>query len=167
MVIDILLLQLESLQEMSPTLQLELITRESLISWLSVAYMVTAVLSLMASRWMQSLLYQPGGFRKEFFALRIEPKVALPLILLLLLAGFGVLLPVTWVLYLALPFVLAGTALVHATVAVRKMSGLWLLVFYTVYPMILRFLILFALVDSWYDFRSRMSAKPSGGDNVE
>lgn len=161
MMVDLLMLQIEQLQAMSPTL--ELVTREDLITWLSVVYMVTAILSLMASRWLQAMLYQPGGFRREFVALRIESKVAVPLLVLLLLSGFGVVLPTTWELYFSLPFILAGTALVHSTIAVKQMSGLWLLVFYTVYPVILRFLVLFALIDSWYDFRSRMSAPPSGG----
>lgn len=163
LVIDILIQQIELVNDLSGGNQT--FTRNELIVLVSGIHMGTVILLLMASRWMQALLYLPGGFRKEFHALRIEPGAATPLLVLLLLSGFGLVLPETWTLYFCVPLVLAGTALVHAAVAGRRMALLWLLVFYTVYPVILQFLMLFALVDSWYDFRKRIPSNPGSGSS--
>ncbi|MEX2131026.1 MAG: hypothetical protein WD772_06025 [Pseudohongiellaceae bacterium] len=164
LVIEILLLQINPLLELSGSR--EPVTREELITLVAVTHMGMAILLLMASRWMQAMLYQPGGFRKEFHELRIERRAALPLLVMILLSGFGILVPETWLLYFTLPLLVAGTALVHATIALRRMSGLWLLAFYTVYPVIVQFLVLFAMVDSWYDFRKHMPAAPPGGNST-
>jgi hypothetical protein len=153
-IIELLLMQINPLLEASGSQQP--VTAGELIALVASVHMGVVVLLLMVARWQQAVLYNPGGFRQEMHALRIEPKAAAPLVVLLILSGFGVILPETWLLYFTLPLLLAGTALVHATIAMRKMSGLWLLVFYTVYPVIVQFLVLFALVDSWYDFRKHM-----------
>lgn len=165
LVIDILLLQINSLMEIGGTR--DPVSRNELISLVATVHMGIAIMLLMASRWMQALLYLPGGFRKEFQALRIESKMATPLLVLLVLSSFGLLLPETWTFYFALPLLLAGTALVHATVAGRRLAALWLLLFYTVYPVIVQFLVLFALVDSWYDFRKHRPTPPAGGDSSQ
>jgi hypothetical protein len=135
----------------------EPVSRNELITLFAVVHMGLAVLLLMVSRWMQAMLYNPGGFRKEFMLLRIERRAALSLLLLILLGSFAVLVPTTWTIHFMMPLLFAGTALVHATVAIKKMSGLWLLAFYTVYPVIVQFLVLFAVIDSWFDFRRHMT----------
>jgi len=53
----------------------------------------------------------------------------------------------------------SGIALMHAVVVKKKLSSLWLVIFYIlliVLPTVLQLLVLLALVDSWYDFRSRL-----------
>ena len=153
-IIEVLLVQINPLLEANGNQQP--VTLGDLIALVASVHMGVVILLLMLARWLQAGLYNPGGFRQEFHALRIEPRAAAPLVGLLLLSGLGLVLPEGWLLYFVMPLMLAGTALVHATIAIRKMSGLWLLVFYTVYPVIVQFLVLFALVDSWYDFRKHM-----------
>ena len=54
--------------------------RSVMLSVIGAVYMFLAVLLLMTARWMQALLFNPGGFRTEFHGLRIERHVALGLI---------------------------------------------------------------------------------------
>ncbi|MDP6414284.1 MAG: hypothetical protein QGG54_04530 [Gammaproteobacteria bacterium] len=147
---------LQGLQVGGEGAQLEVL-RETFTSFLGAIYMFLAILLLMLARWMQASLFNPGGFQQEFHALRIEQKVALVLLGLMLLASFQVLIPQTWMLYLILPLVFSGMALVHAFAAKNKLSSLWLAALYAVLmlPVVVNLIVLLALVDSWYNFRKR------------
>ena len=136
--------------------------RNVMTSFMGAVYMFLAIILLMLSRWMQAALYNPGGFQKEFHGIRTGQQVALLLVGLMMLANFEILIPQTWMLYLVLPLVFSGLALVHAVVAARKLSSLWLAVLYAliVLPLIANMIVLLALLDSWYDFRKRLQ-KPA------
>ncbi|MBT8146783.1 MAG: hypothetical protein KJN90_08000 [Gammaproteobacteria bacterium] len=152
--VDVLMTQLNGLMEQNGVT--DAVGRDQLIALIAMIQTVMALLLLIWCRWLQSMLYNPGGFRQEFHSLRIDNKAALLLVLLLLLSGLGVLVPETWYGYFSIPFMVAGVALVHATVALKQMSPLWLFVFYAVIPVIGQLLVLLALADSWYDFRKHM-----------
>jgi len=132
--------------------------RKFVTSFIGSVYMFLAVMLLMLARWMQATLYNPGGFKQEFHQLRIKQKIALSLMVVMLLANFGVVIPSTWVLYLILPMLFSGVALIHAVVAQKKLSSMWLVVFYAVImlPLVVQMVVLLALIDSWYDFRARL-----------
>jgi hypothetical protein len=130
--------------------------RDQLVALIAMIQTVMALLLLIWSRWLQAILYNPGGFRQEFHSLRIENRAALLLVLLLLLSGLGIVVPETWYGYFSIPFMVAGVGLVHGTVALKHMSPLWLFAFYIVFPVINQLLVLLALADSWYDFRKHM-----------
>ena len=149
------LLAANSVQEFQPEQ-----FREVLTSIIGAVYMFLAIVLLMLARWMQAALYNPGGFRKEFHGLRIERKVALLLLGLMLLANFGVLVPPSWVLYLILPLMFSGLALIHAVVAWKKLSTMWLTALYAflMLPVVAQLLVLLALIDSWYNFRARFKS---------
>lgn len=133
--------------------------RGLLVSFIGAMHMLLALGLLIVSRWWQAMLYNPGGFRQEFHELRLGYRVALVLLLLILLANLGIPLLQSLGLYLLLPLFFAGLALVHGVAAKKKLSRLWLVAFYLVMlnPITLQILILFALIDSWYDFRSRIT----------
>ena len=132
--------------------------RETLTSFIGAVYMFLAIMLLMLARWMQAALYNPGGFQSEFYRLRIERKVALILLVLMLLASFQVVMPQTWMLYLILPLLVSGLALIHAVVAKKKLATMWLVALYALMmlPVVLQMIALLALIDSWYDFRARL-----------
>ena len=133
--------------------------RESIGGFIGVGYMFLAIVLLMLARWMQATVFNPGGFQKEFHQLRIGQKMALGLAGLMLLGSYQLLIPQSWVFYLILPLLFSGIALMHAVVVKKKLSSLWLVIFYIlliVLPTVLQLLVLLALVDSWYDFRSRL-----------
>jgi hypothetical protein len=153
-VIDALMQQLDLyLQASNPQgLQIEEV-RDVILSVIGAVYMFLSIVLLMLARWMQAVLYNPGGFKQEFHSLRIGQKVALALIVIMLLSSFGIVVPEAWVLYFVLP-------LVHSVVAKKNLSSMWLVTFYILLmlPVVVQILVLLALVDSWYDFRSRLSS---------
>lgn len=146
-----------NLQQMQQGVQVEEF-RRFITSLIGSVYMFLAVMLLILSRWMQATLFNPGGFRKEFHSLRIKQKLALVLVGLMLMANFGIAIPSTWMLYLVLPLVFSGIAVIHAVVAMKKLSSMWLTAFYVLImlPIVVEMVVLLALIDSWYDFRSRL-----------
>lgn len=120
--------------------------------------MFLAISLLLLARWWQSLLYNPGGFGEEFRQLRLDYRVAAGLMLLFVLANFGAPLLQGWMMYFMLPLFFAGLALVHGIAALRKISRLWMIVFYVVLmnPLTAQILTIAALIDSWYNFRGRI-----------
>lgn len=122
-------------------------------------------LGLFLARWWQAVLYNPGGFRGEFHALRLGRVSGGLTVLLLALAwlqpaGLGLLsdlLPLALLLHL-----LQGIALVHALVARSRANVGWLVAMYVLLllPMVTTQLALTlavaGMVDNWMDFRTRM-----------
>lgn len=160
-VLDTLFQQLEAYLASNQVQEVQMEqVRAVLPSIIGSVYMFLAVSLLILTRWLQAALYNPGGFRKEFHSLRIEQKVALVLIVLMLLASFGIIVPESWVMYFVIPLLVAGVALVHGMVGLRELSSMWLVAFYALLmlPIVVQLLVLAALVDSWYDFRGRVAS---------
>ena len=132
--------------------------RQYLASATAAFYMFLSVAVLMLGRSMQAMLYNPGGFREEFHALRTGQAATLALVGMILLVNLVEGLPQAWIFYLAAPFVFAGLALAHGLVARKNASVLWLVAMYVllIVPTMIYLLILVAIVDSWYDFRGRL-----------
>ena len=161
--LDLIFLQMQPYFDASNIQGEQLLSlRNVMTSFMGAIYMFLAVALLMLSRWMQAALFNPGGFRVEFHQLRVKQKVALILVSCMLLANFEILIPQSWMLYLVLPLMFSGLALIHAVVAAKKLSSLWLAVLYALImlPLIANLIVLLALLDSWYDFRSRLQ-KPA------
>lgn len=158
-VLDLIFIQMQPYFDANNIRGEELVElRDILTSFMGAVYMFLSIVLLMLSRWMQAALFNPGGFRKEFHQLRIEPKVALLLVASMMLANFEILIPFSWIPYLILPLMFSGLALIHAVVAAKKLSSLWLAALYALImlPLIANLVVLMALLDSWYDFRSRL-----------
>ena len=158
-VIDALMAQLQLYVQSGGAQDLQLnAVRSVMLSVIGAVYMCLAVLLLMTARWMQALLFNPGGFRTEFHGLRIERRVALGLIAAALISGSGAIVPEAWTLYFLMPLVFAGIALIHAIVTMRKLPVMLLVTFYIVLmlPAAVQLLVLLALLDSWFDIRSRL-----------
>ncbi|QEM80712.1 hypothetical protein [Halomonas binhaiensis] len=119
--------------------------------------MLAAVACLVLARSWQAGLYNPGGFREEFHALRLSIRELVFLVVLLVagavlgLPGLGML---AWI-----PLLMAGIGLIHGVVGRKGMNGLWLVAFYvlliTTWPMILIVLVV-AMIDTFADFRRRL-----------
>jgi len=124
----------------------------------------SVVVSLVLARWWQSMLYNPGGFRSEFHALRLPPAMALGL----LAAAIGITAIggdyAFWALIFTVPLGIAGLALVHGVVG-RMQWGRGALV--GVYLALLLIgwakfiLLLMALVDSFVNIRARLKPRTS------
>ena len=116
--------------------------------------------ALLLARWWQATLYNPGGFSKEFYQLRLGRVLASLLVMLLggsLLANQVLLANLAMVL--GLMFIVQGIALVHALAARAGLARGWLAAFYVIMVLFLsQLLIVLAVIDAWVDFRTRMRA---------
>lgn len=120
-------------------------------------------IALLLARWWQAKLYNPGGFREEFHSLRLPVPVTLGLLAAgLLIAQVGNDYRV-WAALFALPFVVAGFALMHGLVGIKRWGRGPLIVLYIAWllawELVTGVLLLLAVVDSWWDFRGRLRAK--------
>ncbi|WP_127555773.1 hypothetical protein [Saccharospirillum alexandrii] len=127
--------------------------------------LLEALLCLVLARYWQAGLYNPGGFRQEFHALRISGRL---LIALVLLAGLAYVVKPAAMLLLLLPLLFAGVALVHGVIAKTNMGGQWLLAFYVggllLNQFILPLLVLGAVIDGVLDIRARLTKAPDQND---
>lgn len=129
------------------------------------------LLALMLGRYWQGVLYNPGGFGREFQAFRFSGGLAAALFALMLLAPilgvqFALLTPLC-----SVPLVFAGVALVHGLAKQGSLSKFWLIGFYVslllllqlIYPL----LAVLAVLDSFFDFRKRAAEKNSARPSQE
>lgn len=120
--------------------------------------MLASVACLALARSWQAGLYNPGGFREEFHALRLSGR---ELILLVALIVLGMIFALPALAMLAwVPLLVGGVALIHGLIGLKGMNGLWLVAFYilllTTWPMILIVLLL-GFIDTFADFRGRLA----------
>ena len=128
------------------------------IVWLDLA---SCVLGLVLGRSWQAKLYNPDGFRQEFHQLRLPLGVTVGLLVFALVGA--IYSPHLWMLIptATLPLLVAGLAMVHGLVGQGKLGSFLLVGFYILlifvtqiaYPVI----VLSALLDSMFDFRSRVA----------
>lgn len=124
---------------------------------------IVSVVCLILGRYWQALLYNPGGFGREFRSLRL-PRAPMLVLLVCMLVGpnFGPQLAMLTPLC-SVPLMFAGLALIHGLVAAKRLTRFWLVGLYVtlllfmqlIYPL----LVVFAIVDSLIDFRGRLASK--------
>lgn len=132
---------------------------------------IVSVLSLIVGRYWQALLYNPGGFGREFRAIRFPLGLAMLLLAFMLLgpnlgSQMAMLTPLC-----SVPLVFAGLALIHGLVAQKRLARFWLVGLYVtlllfmqlIYPL----LVVLAIVDSLIDFRGRSTPKDVDSANGE
>ena len=132
---------------------------------------IVSVLSLIVGRYWQALLYNPGGFGREFRAIRFPLGLAMLLLAFMLLGPnigpqMAMLTPLC-----SVPLVFAGLALIHGLVGQKRLAGFWLVGLYVtlllfmqlIYPL----LVVLAIVDSLIDFRGRSTPKDVDSANGE
>lgn len=132
---------------------------------------VVSLLSLVLGRFWQALLYNPGGFGREFRGIRIPAGPAMLLLALMLVGpNFGSQLAMLTPLC-SVPLVFAGLALIHGLVAQKRLARFWLVGLYVtlvlfmqlIYPL----LVVLAIVDGLIDFRGRLAPKDADNANGE
>ena len=143
----------------------------ALIGLMAVMMQIVSVLSLMLGRYWQALLYNPGGFGREFRSIRIPVGPAMLLLALMVVGpNLGSQMALT-VLFCSVPLVFAGLALIHGLVAQKRLARFWLVGLYVtmllfmqlIYPL----LVVLAIVDGLIDFRGRLAPKDADNANGE
>ncbi len=134
---------------------------------LAATMVATTMTNLLIGRWLQSLVFNPGGFGEEFRTLRLGRPVALITLVVVGLAGFagGAAgdLGLNLLLLLGAMYALHGLALAHAIVARTGAHIAWLVVLYLLIlfalPQVAMVLASAAFVDSFMDFRARIAGR--------
>lgn len=130
-----------------------------------------SVLALILGRYWQAVLYNPGGFGREFRAIKIPLWPALMLLACMLIGpNFGPQVAMLTPLC-SVPLVFAGLALMHGLVVRGTLGRFWLVGLYVtlllfmqlIYPL----LVVLAIVDSLIDFRGRLAPKDADNANGE
>ncbi|GIZ12887.1 hypothetical protein [Pseudomonas sp. NCCP-436] len=148
-------------------MRLESLIAPVLTGLLAALLQILSLLSLILGRYWQAALYNPGGFGREFRALRLPLPQALMLLAGMLIGPslgpeMGMLTPLC-----SVPLLFAGVALVHGMVEKGGFGRFWLvglyvtlvLVMHLIYPL----LVVLAIVDSLFDFRGRLARKNGAG----
>ena len=115
---------------------------------------ISIITTSLTARWWQSSLFNVGGFRQEFYALRL-PRV----LCYMCLIGIGVL----WLMeqavlrdllfMMVLLFLFQGLSAVHRIVNIRKLSIAWLSVMYCLLilmPQMVLFVACIGMADCWF-----------------
>ncbi|MDP3814927.1 hypothetical protein [Pseudomonas sp.] len=128
---------------------------------------IVSLLSLMLGRFWQAQLYNPGGFGREFRALRLPTPLAMLLLVGMLLgpnlgSQMAMLTPLC-----SVPLAFAGIALLHGLVAQGRLAKFWLVGLYITLLLFMQLtyplLVVLAIVDSLFDFRGRFERKHGSG----
>ena len=110
-------------------------------------FVISLIITMLLARWWQSALFNPGGFRKEFYALRLPrilvfPTLAGLLTLLLIPGATSMALRDTVILMLVL-YLFQGISVIHGFLYTRARSRVWLIVIYGMFFIMPRFVLLF------------------------
>ncbi len=136
----------------------------AMTAMLAAAVMMTPLISLFIARWWQALLYNPGGWRKEFQQLRLPATLVWVAVVIVIIAWFtggsvqafaADLLIVVLLLYL-----LQGLSVIHNLVNCRGLSVAWLVGLYALLLILPQAVMLVAglgFTDTWLDYRSRLN----------
>lgn len=150
--------------DMDPSSLLERIRRIShyMTGIMVCGSLVSVLLGLFLGRWWQAVVFNPGGFGKEFLALKPHAWIAPVSVLLIVIAMLsgGLFSEMMWnmILPIFVLFALAGVAVLHAVIACTKAKHVLLLLMYFMMLFIPHVLILIAVVgltDIWFDWRAK------------
>lgn len=130
--------------------------------FVGVSVLLSAWSQTLIGRWWQAIVFNPGGLRKEFYAIRLSKMAVVLLGALFILAKMHV-IGVDSLLIGIFAFVIAGFSLFHAIFGPLKKGwfilGLIYLTTLVTFPISLIVIALIALFDALVDFRGRLKSR--------
>ncbi|KXJ41172.1 MAG: hypothetical protein AXA67_06395 [Methylothermaceae bacteria B42] len=130
-------------------------------------YTASVVSALLLARWWQAILYNPGGFQKEFCQLRLPRSMLLGAVLLIWLAGtVNKILMVDLLMVAMMIYLFQGLAVLHGMLVKQGLTGFLMVPVYGLLLFMPQYgvmgLALLGAIDTFIDFRRRIEAdKPS------
>lgn len=120
----------------------------------------SALFNLAFGRYLQATLYNPGGLKRELYALRLSPVFASLLVgLLIVTLWTQQVVLLDYLAVVVLPLVITGFSLLHCLTARFSWQSLWLVFCYIALvlfpPQVLVLLIGASFVDAWWNIRQR------------
>lgn len=135
-------------------------------------FLILQSMSLLLARWWQALLYNPGGFAKEFQQLRfgaVTSNIVLALCLFAITVASE--LALNLIIIVVVLMMIQGLAVIHNLVSQRKLgvawlSGLYFLIIFTLQMGAIGILLVavIGLSDNWLNLRLRLGAKKAPND---
>lgn len=136
-----------------------------LLSFFGAYHALISIAAIVLARWWQALLYNPGGFRKEFHRLRLGPVPA-ALLLALIVSGMAGTTPLNaWVNILCVAPLISGLALMHGIIGLKNLPRQWLVPVYLVLLFLAQAMIAAGLADSLLNIRKRVAANNNTPNN--
>ncbi len=128
--------------------------------------LVSLVLAILLGRWWQAMLFNPGGFRKEFLSLKPRAIVAYVFLIIFILAGLSSGLVSEGMINAGILgfffYLIVGTAILHVLISTTSSSRFLLPVMYLVLlfiPYVLFPVAVLGFSDTWADWRGRIATK--------
>lgn len=155
-------------QEAQPELRafLEAWTSSHTSGLLACMVALAASIALIVARWLQSLLYNPGGFAEEFHGMRMPTTLAAVCVGLSALFVLWQSAMMFWSATVLVPLFFAGLGIVHWSIARFNMGTVGVVVTYVflVFSIgIQAFVVLLALIDSAINLRKKIGSKQPKG----
>ncbi len=126
-------------------------------------FQMASLPGLLIARWLQALLFNPGGFREEFHALRFNPYVAVALLAAYLGCLAGGADTEFWAMVFALPMVIVGLGVAHFALAKAGIGTAGFVAFYVAFLLLRPFstllLVGVAAADALFDVRPKFQFK--------
>lgn len=116
---------------------------------------VNSLVGVLIGRWLQALAFNPGGFGKEFYELRLNVISSVVLFVGSVVLHYQGSDYWWWSNILAIPLLLVAIAIAHQVVSVRKLAKFWLVLFYLMVFMVMPFVKCIGFLDAWVNFRDR------------
>lgn len=141
-----------------------------MVGGIAATWVLQIAASLFLARFWQALLYNPGGFKEEFHALRLSRWLSIVVAVLLLASVLGGEpgIPGQLAMVGMAGFFLHGLALAHGLIGQLAVGAGWLFGFYAVLfiglPHSFTAVSAAGFADSWLDFRARNRKKTSGDE---
>ena len=135
----------------------------AVVTGLPIAVMVTSVCTVFLARWAHATLDNPGGFGREFRALRVGRRFAagagVVIVLALFLTPRGAGIGHDLLMLVVAACAIQGIAMVHGLVGMRGRGRGWLVAMYAslllVTPAAVLALSVAGFSDAWLDYRAR------------
>ncbi len=120
-----------------------------------------ALLQLVIARGWQAVIFNPGGLRKELYAIRLSYVSAFVFIAVLATAYAGNAFGLDMMPVMVTAFCAAGLSLIHCTLAAKNAGWFWLVLVYLgilfLFPMGVVLVAMIGLLDSLFDIRQRLN----------
>ena len=118
-----------------------------LSAFIASGFVISLVTTMLLARWWQSLLYNPGGFRKEFYSLRLPRILVFPTLLglfaLLLAPDNASIAMRDGVILMLILYLYQGLAVIHGFFFARAFSRFWLIGMYGAFFLLPHAILLF------------------------
>ncbi len=127
-----------------------------------IAYVLASngLVSILVGRWLQAMVFNPGGFGREFRELRLDALLSLVFFTGSVMLRYQGSEYWWWSNVLAMPLLLVAFAVMHSIAKAKALALPWLIGFYFAAFIFTPIVMCIGFVDTWFDFRRRLEKKP-------